>query len=275
MVFTSLLLRGGEIFLKGKNYPFFEKKLVSNIRVITGQKEVKALRGRFILPYFLEHGLLKRVFGLTSYSPTLKVAKDFEEIKKNMLILLDGKVGTFKIEPKRSDKTFPLTSPEINVQLGRFVEEHTSLRFDGLHYDHLVGVEINQDGAYLFLEIIPCFGGLPTGAEGNVLLFVDGEESILAGLLMMKRGVNIFPVALEKVDLSLLQKFSPVPLSLKVIHSVSEIDQYALDRQFDILVFGDTFERRSSIKTSLTVLSPLMAFDVEKIERLLKKYETY
>ena len=273
MVFTSLLLRGGEIFLKGKNYPFFEKKLVTNIKVITGQKEVKALRGRFIIPYFSEHSVLKRVFGLTSYSPALKVAKDFDEIKKKALVLLAGKVGTFKIEPKRSDKRFPLTSPEINIQLGRFVEEHTPLRFDGLHYDHLVGVEINQDGAYLFLEIISCFGGLPTGAEGNVLLFIDSKESILAGLLMMKRGVNIFPVALEKVDLSLLQKFSPVPLSLKVIHSVSEIDQYALDRQFDILVFGDTFEKRSTVKTSLTVLSPLMAFDVEKIERLLKKYQ--
>ncbi len=187
MAFTSLLLRGGEIFLKGKNYPFFEKKLVSNIRTLSGQREVKALRGRFILPYFQDHFLLKRVFGLTSYSPALKVTKDFEEIKRNMLILLDGKGGTFKIEPKRSDKTFPLTSPEINIQLGRFVEEHTSLRFDGLNYDHLVGVEINQDGAYLFLEIISCFGGLPTGAEGNVLLFIDGEESILAGLLMMKR----------------------------------------------------------------------------------------
>ncbi len=272
MVFTSLLLRGGEIFLKGKNYPFFEKKLISNIRSITGQKEVKALRGRFILPYFSEHHFFKRVFGLTSYSPALKVAKDFEEIKKKMLVLLEGKTGTFKIEPKRSDKTFPLTSPEINIQLGRFVEEHTSLRFDGLNYDHLVGVEINQDSAYLFLEIIPCFGGLPTGAEGNVLLFVDGEESILAGLLMMKRGVNIFPVALEKVNLSLLQKFSPSPLSLKVIGDVSEIDQYALDRRMDILVLGDTFEQRSSFKTSLTVLSPLMAFNDRKIEELLRSY---
>ncbi len=272
MVFTSLLLRGGEIFLKGKNYPFFEKKLVSNIRTLVGQKEVKALRGRFILPYFQDHFLLKRVFGLTSYSPALKVTKDFEEIKKNMLVLLDGKEGTFKIEPKRSDKTFPLTSPEINIQLGRFVEEHTPLRFDGFNYDHLVGVEINQDGAYLFLEIIPCYGGLPTGAEGNVLLFIDGEESVLAGLLMMKRGVNIFPVALQKVDLSLLQKFSPAPLSLKVLGSVSEIDQYAVDRRMDILVLGDRFEKRSAVKTFLTVLSPLMAFDEEEIKRLLEMY---
>ncbi len=272
MVFTSLLLRGGEIFLKGKNYPFFEKKLVGNIRTLVGQKDIKALRGRFILPYFQDHFLLKRVFGLTSYSPALKVTKDFEEIKRNMLILLDGKEGKFKIEPKRSDKTFPLTSPEINIQLGRFVEEHTSLRFDGLDYDHLVGVEINQDGAYLFLEIIPCFGGLPTGAEGNVLLFIDSEESLLAGLLMMKRGVNIFPVALQKVDLSLLQKFSPTPLSLKVLSSVSEIDLYATDRRMEILVLGDRFEKRSAVKTSLTVLSPLIAFDEEEIKQLLEMY---
>ncbi len=272
MTFSSLLLRGGEIFLKGKNYPFFEKKLITNIRGVTGRKEVKALRGRFILPFFPEHHLLKRIFGLTSYSPALRVAKNVEEIKKNVLVLLAGKVGTFKIEPKRSDKSFPLTSPEINIQLGKFVEEHTSLRFDGLNYDHLVGVEINQDGAYLFLEIIPCFGGLPTGAEGNVLLFIDSKESVLAGLLMMKRGVNIFPIALTKANLSLLQKFSPVPLSLKVISNVSEIDQYALDRRLDILVLGDTFGRRSMIKTSLTVLSPLMALDEEKIEELLKKY---
>ena len=77
MVYNTILLRYGEIFLKGKNRPVFERKLVENIKKIAKVRQVKKLRSRLVLDYFPNHHLLRDVFGLVSYSLALKVEKDF------------------------------------------------------------------------------------------------------------------------------------------------------------------------------------------------------
>ena len=79
MKYSHIILRYGEIFLKGKNRKQFEQQLVRNIKSQTGQK-VHCIRSRLILDYFNEHYLLKRVFGLVSYSPALFVEKDIDVI---------------------------------------------------------------------------------------------------------------------------------------------------------------------------------------------------
>ena len=271
---THLLIRCGELFLKGKNYPLFERKVVANLQKLSNIPKITCLRGRFITPYFENHHLIRRVFGLTSYSPAIEVEKNMEAIKKAALLLLEGKTGTFKIEPKRSDKSFPLTSPEINIDLGTFIEKNTSLRFDGNSYDHLVGVEINHKGAYLFVEIIHCFGGLPTGVEGSVALLVHNEASILAGLLMMKRGVDIFPVSFEQKDITLLQRFSPSSLSLKVLHDAADLEEYARQRKISILTTGETLTERLPEKYPFLCLRPLIAYDSVAISQQLAKFKS-
>src|SRR3989344_2867268 len=161
-MYTHLLVRGGELFLKGKNYVLFEQRLKRNISTITKieLKKITSLRGRFILPFFEDHHLLKRVFGLVSYSQTIRVEAKIETILSCAVTLLRGKQGTFKVDAKRSDKRFPIQSPEVSRQVGRFIENNTSLSFQRENPDFILYVEINNDGAYLFLEIIPCFGGL-------------------------------------------------------------------------------------------------------------------
>ncbi len=272
MLYDSILLRPGEIFLKGLNIGYFEQKLINNLQKIAGVKPRKKLRGRLILDFFPEHSSLKRVFGLTSYSPAVKVEKSMEAIRQKSLELLVGKKGTFKIEPKRSDKSFPLTSPEINMTLGKFIEENTSLRFEGKNPDHLLGIEINQDGAYLFTEIVPCFGGLPTGVEGRVALWVEDSASILAGLLMMKRGCDVVSICFKAKDVSLLQKFSPVKITLKVVKDFVELERFVRENKLLVLVSGQRFEQYKEYSAKLTVLRPLVAYSEGQAEEELNEF---
>lgn len=276
MAYNCILLRVGEIFLKGRNRNHFEKKLIENIKTIAGVK-VKKLRFRYITDYFESHGKLRNIFGLTSYSPALRVEKELEEIKKAALELLSeaakkAKEKTFRIVAHRADKTFPLKSPEINREVGKFIEGNSSLEFD-FNAKQVLTIEINNDGAYLFLETVNCFSGLPTGVSGKVILLVEDEKSLLAGILMMKRGCLLAPVALEKKDISLLQKFSPARLKLNVVKNFSEIEAFAEENEIGVLVVGDNFKDYSALYLSkLAVLKPLIGYGGEEIKEELKKF---
>src|SRR3989338_5366731 len=124
MLYTHILVRYGEVFLKGKNKSFFEKKLRENIRKITGIQDVVSHQSRIIMPFFPEHQRLQRVFGLVSYSPIQCMERNLEKVKMIAVDLVRG-AKTFRIDASRSDKSFPLTSPEINVAVGDYVVEQT------------------------------------------------------------------------------------------------------------------------------------------------------
>ena len=88
MTFTHLLLRYGELFLKGKNRGYFEQKLCQNIKSIAKVPAVQRIQGRLLMDFSPQHHLLTRVFGLVSYSPTLKVEKEIDVIERAALDLL-------------------------------------------------------------------------------------------------------------------------------------------------------------------------------------------
>jgi adenylyl- and sulfurtransferase ThiI len=268
MDYTHVLLRYGEIFLKGKNRGTFERKLVDNIKKIANLKDVNRIRSRLIVDYFADHKLLKNVFGLVSYSPSIKTEKDVEEIKKATLKSLSKHKGSFKVETKRSDKEFPIKSPELNVIIGKHLEENSKMEFKFKNPEITLHIEINQDGVYIFTEIIPCFGGLPTGVEGKVILLVENFASLLAGLSFMKRGCDIVPVAFKKQDISLLQKYSPKELGLEI---VKDIKEFAAEKHLQVLVVGDNFENKKDYPTDL-VFRPLIAFNDDEIEEKLEKF---
>lgn len=275
-MFTHLLLRCGEIFLKGKNYVTFEKLLRQNIATLTATnlKDIIPLRGRFILPFVEQHHLLRRVFGLVSYSPAIKIPPQIDTICTAAATILEDKKGTFKIITKRSDKRFPFTSPEITARVGKYIEQKTTLHYSKENPNLILQIEINNDGAYLFTESIPCFGGLPTGSEGPVLLLMENEQSILAGLLMMKRGISIFPAGLHNQDISLLQKFSPFPLQLWVFSAYSELEHFAAQKKMNILVTGSFFNSAEyEHPRHFLILKPLLAFDEERISKMLLEYK--
>ena len=271
MEYTQILLRYGELFLKGKNRLFFENKLTSNINKLIGIK-AQRIQGRLIMPYFPEHVKLKQVFGLTSYSLAIKTEKDIETIKSAVVKLVENLQGTFKAETQRSDKRFPMTSPQINREVGQTIEEKTSLQFAMNDAEHLVCIEINQDGVYLFLENISCFGGLPAGGEGKVLALVENEESILAGLLMLKRGCFVMPAGFAAYDINLLEKYSPLKLEFKKFKNFKELEEFAISNNFSILVSGQNYDNYQKYDTNLMVVRPLIAYDDKNILEQLNSF---
>jgi|SRR3989344_6705763 len=278
MVYDFIILRYGEMFLKGKNKSFFERRLISNVqRIISkGDKiplKIKRTQGRLLINYFPTHSRLRRVFGLASYSPSFKVNKSLEEIQRKAVELLQGKKGTFRVYTKRSDKSFPVTSLETNALIGKYVETHSDLIFSMHQPEIALNIEINQEGAYLFFETIPCSGGLPAGVEGKVVLLVENETSLLAGLLFMKRGCSLLPVAFENMNISLLQEFSPTELQLEIVQNHQELEGLAAKNEISILVTGQVLEDKN-YKTSLTIMKPLIAYSKKHIQEQLKWFRS-
>lgn len=222
-----ILVRYGEIILKGLNRPVFEDKLMGNIRKSLygmGKINVKRSQARiFIEPMgenFDFEGAITRlvkVFGIVSVSIVFKIPTDFEDIKKYSLELARKQVDklaqpgiqrmtsgdassrdavpgsiSFKVEAKRGDKRFPMQSPEICMELGGYLLENIpALRVDVHKPDFIFYVEV-RESTYIYCDIIPSHGGLPTGTNGRAMLLLSGGiDSPVAGWMMAKRGMEI------------------------------------------------------------------------------------
>jgi thiamine biosynthesis protein ThiI len=193
------MVRYGEIFLKGLNRPYFISSLVKRIRYAVKdlQAKVWVYDGRIYVDDFndLETAIerVTKVFGVHSVCPAVRMEKeDFEAICGQAIILMKGKTGTFKVAARRSDKRYPMSSPEINAELGhRILESNKSLQVDLHNPDHTLNVEI-RDYAYLYANVIPAVGGMPVGTNGRATLLLSGGiDSPVAGWMIAKRGVQI------------------------------------------------------------------------------------
>ena len=193
-----LLVRYGEVFLKGANRPFFLKTLTDNVK-----KAVKPIGGRV---WFSDSRIyvsdfedlqecisrVTKVFGVYSVSPAVEMEKDFETIAEQCVKMMKPYSGTFKVLGKRSDKKFPMNSMEIACELGgRILESNPNLKVDVHKPQHKLHVEI-RDFAYICVEEIMAVGGLPMGTGGKAALLLSGGiDSPVAGYQIMKRGVRI------------------------------------------------------------------------------------
>ncbi len=193
-----------EIGLKGKNRSFFEKKLVSNIKYILPKNSfssVKRPEGRIIIRLNDDadqeevRSSLKKVFGLAHFSFAKKVETDLEKIKNEAVSFLAGKnlsPRSFRVTTKRSDKSFPHTSPEVSRDVGAEIFKNFEWEVDLENYDLNLFVEITKEATYLYLEKNAGYGGLPTFSSGKgILLLSGGIDSPVAGFKMMKRGLGL------------------------------------------------------------------------------------
>ena len=208
-----IIIRYSEIGLKGNNRIVFEKKLIENIKDCLRKNNIKyekiqRLRGRIIIFTEQELNCLKYVFGVSSFSHALVLEPDINEIEKAVSKLAENKkFKTFRVSAQRLNKNFSLTSPEIERTIGSFVCEKLNKKVSLKNFDLEVGIEI-LDKAYVFTEKIKCFSGLPVGIEGKVVSLIENKSSLLASLLMMKRGCLIIPVSMKKTDINLIKKFA-------------------------------------------------------------------
>ncbi len=192
-----LLVRFGEVHLKGQNRPFFMKKLTENVRkaVASAGATVWLSDSRiYVADMDVEEAAerVRRVFGIHSVSPAWEMDKDFELIAAKAVELSKDLRGTFKVMARRSDKKFPMTSMEMNAEIGgRILDANPNLTVDVHKPMHEVSVEV-RDKAYVYVGEIMAVGGLPMGTGGKgMLLLSGGIDSPVAGFQLMRRGVNI------------------------------------------------------------------------------------
>lgn len=203
MVERLVLVRYDEIGIKGRNRPDFTRKLAENIRRVTGVERgrVRIEWGRlYILAAEDEAELLRalpRVFGIRSVSPAVRLPFDTTLLEQEAVTLArreyERGARTFKIETRRSLKTFPLTSLDVNRLLGTAIQRAIpDFAVDVHHPDTTIGVEIRQEGILLFAEWIEGPGGLPVGINGRALVLLSGGiDSPVAAWMAMKRGIAV------------------------------------------------------------------------------------
>ncbi len=194
-----LMVRYGEIFLKGLNRPYFIRALVRKIRyAVRGMgADVHVHDGRIFVRGFndMEECIRRvtRVFGVHSVTPAIEMPKEnFDAICEQAIDMMKDRKGTFKVEARRSDKRYPMNSPAINEEAGyRILNANPSLKVDVHRPEYRLNIEI-RDMAYLYAKVIPAVGGMPVGTNGNATLLLSGGiDSPVAGWMIAKRGVQI------------------------------------------------------------------------------------
>lgn len=222
-MYERILVRYGDLTLKGKNKKMFIDKVNNLIREKVNNDNVKYERNHDRL-YILLNGEdhnevikgLDRVSGLRSYSLVSKVEKDIESINKRALEVvqgeLKGEVVTFKVESKRSDKTYPITSQEVSKLVAKHVLINTELLKVDVHNPELtLHVEVRPDAAFLYCKKIKGMGGFPVGVAGKGLLMLSGGiDSPVAGFLAMKQGVEIECIHFESTPLTSIESAQKV-----------------------------------------------------------------
>ena len=235
-----ILLRIGELFLKGENKIYFERALERDIEYkLAGiPHKLKKTQGRYIVCDFDEENLnevereISYVFGLSSYSIAEEVLSTTECIESELeKVELNGK--SFKIEVKRADKRFPIHSMDYVKTLGEIVlNNNPSSKVNLYEPETKIFVDIRQNGkTYISRSIIKGQGGLPKGTGGKALLLLSGGiDSPVAGYMMAKRGLELealhfysYPYTSEKAKekvLNLAKKLSNYVDKIKV-HAIS------------------------------------------------------
>lgn len=227
--FNTVLIRYGEIFLKGNNRYYFESLLAKNIKDALVGLQFRFVRSqsRFYIEDFLPSdqneiiSRLQKIFGIHSISPAVKVHTDISKISE-ICSQISPKSGSFRVTVKRADKRIAMRSMDIAAQIGGdMLQMQEGLRVDLFQFEFEVNVDIRENGwSYIFYETIMGAQGLPTGCSGKAMLLLSGGiDSPVAAYMMAKRGLNIacvhyhsFPytseLALQKV-VDLASKLHP------------------------------------------------------------------
>ncbi|PTI94294.1 tRNA uracil 4-sulfurtransferase ThiI [Staphylococcus warneri] len=204
MKYDHLIVRYGELTLKGSNRKKFVNQLKTNVTRALKPLEgfhIKGKRDRMYIELFEEADIdeiihrLSKVYGIKSISPVLKTEKNDQAMADVAVQLAQSFVNgsTFKIDVKRSDKSYPKDTYELQREIGGAVLKNVEgLTVDVRQPQHEIRVEVRLDAIYIYVEVIQGSGGLPVGTGGKTLLMLSGGiDSPVAGMEVMKRGVTI------------------------------------------------------------------------------------
>lgn len=207
---THVIVKTHELALKGKNRPWFMRRLAENLRLATESAGVgRVWQGQMMIGLSLDdesrwpevRERVRDCFGVAKFFLAYEYPQDLATIMEALREKLAGHTLTaglgggqapfrsFRIVTNRADKRFPMTSPEVNREVGRFVEELTGARVDLSNPDFTIYLDIQSRGILLYFEETPAHGGLPVGSSGRVAVMLSGGiDSPVAAWHMMKRG---------------------------------------------------------------------------------------
>ena len=222
-----IILRYGELHLKGNNRAFFENALLKNIKqsLKDFSFELKKISGRYVISNYNENDYnliiekLKKIFGLVSVSPAFELSTDKEEIITKCMEIAKELTGSFRISTKRADKKFPVKSDEFSAFIGEiFLNANSNLKVDLHNPNTNIIIEIRENGkTYILTKIIYAHGGMPVGTAGKGLLMLSGGiDSPVAGYMMAKRGLSLNAIHFHSFPYTSLQAKEKV-LKLKDI----------------------------------------------------------
>jgi thiamine biosynthesis protein ThiI len=240
----SVLIRYHEIALKKGNRAYFTELLKRNLLCAVkdlGVKEIRSLPARLLLTFKQDidsQTVVHRigaVFGVANFSLVERAAKDIEDLRARILSSLkDARFPSFRIETQRGDKTFPLTSPEINRLLGAAVKEFSGARVDLNNAELTVFVEILPRDAFFGFNKVPGPGGLPVGASGRAVSLISGGiDSPVAAYRMMQRGCRLTFVHFHSAP------YLDTTSQEKVRKLVSELTRHQFQSRLYLVPFGE------------------------------------
>ena len=201
-----LMLKCGELVLKGNNRKNFEDKLKNNLKWALkkhGRFEIWSAQSTiYVTPKEKDADMegafeaAKKVFGVATISPAYRAEKSFDDICRVAMEKMAARLEnaeTFKVEAKRADKKFPMKSPEICALLGGvLLESFKNLKVDVINPQVTVNVDIREEYAYIYCEKVQGAGGVPSGTSGKGLLLLSGGiDSPVAGWMMARRGLKL------------------------------------------------------------------------------------
>ena len=201
-----ILLKLGEVVLKGLNRRVFEDMMMKNLRrrlISAGEFTVSARQSTiYVEPQNDDADMdiaeerCSKLFGAVGYTRAAVTEKNLESIQKRAVEYLRDELEdaeSFKVECKRSDKRFPMKSPEICMEVGGYIlDNYPHLKVDVHHPDVIVWVEVREIGAYIHTSAKPGAGGIPVGTGGKAAILISGGlDSPVAAWMMAKRGVEL------------------------------------------------------------------------------------
>lgn len=270
-----ILIRFGEIFLKGRNYSFFENTLFKNVerRLKNFNLKLERISGRFLVSEFdlgqkdeiIE--AIQTVFGLVSLSVAYEVDTSIQAIEDACSNIKIGS-ETFKVEVKRADKTFPIRSFEFAGRLGGVILQNNSQATVDVHSPQkVVYVDIRQNGkTYIFHDKIQCLGGMPVGTAGKAMLLLSGGiDSPVAGFLMAKRGLCINAIHFESYP------YTSEQAKQKVVDLANIIKKYTGNIRLHIVPFTkiqEEIHKRCDDEYMVTLVRRFMMEIAEKVAKM-------
>ncbi|MFI0445014.1 tRNA uracil 4-sulfurtransferase ThiI [Actinomadura sp. 6N118] len=257
-----VLIKLGEVVLKGKNRELFERRLADNVRSATrGIARVDVIRRHGVFIVRTKDATVEKidalaerisdVMGIVWAHRAWRVGKDVESVERAALELMAGRTGTFAVRTKRRDKRFPLTSTELDRQVGGKINDVYGLPVKLKGPDHTLSIEIDRDEAFVFSGGLPGQGGLPVGMSGRGLVLMSGGiDSPVAAYRMMRRGLRV-----DYLHFSGMPFTGPESI-YKAYALVRELDKFQGGSRLFVVPFGKAQQQiKSSGADKLAVIA--------------------